>query len=151
MSGKVKLKRRGLLTTAATFVTAFASVASAKASPCSVTNRALGTKLNRVVAVLAATVGVLWPRHGFSDGRGSTISRKTATSLLRRRCIAFAGLLAPMLLVLASPAVSAAGRGNISGAAMASAAPADLWPEFGHDPAHSAVSSDTAISASTAS
>lgn len=43
--------------------------------------------------------------------------------------------------------------GLVSGATVASAKPAagDLWPTFGHDPQHSGVSSDTAITASTAS
>jgi outer membrane protein assembly factor BamB len=113
MSSKVKLKGRGLFTTTATFVAAFASVASAKASHCPVTKSAFGAKVGRVVAVLAATASVL--------------------------------------LVVASPAVSALGHGTIKRAAIASAAPADLWPEFGHDPLHSGLSSDTAISASTAS
>jgi outer membrane protein assembly factor BamB len=56
-----------------------------------------------------------------------------------------------VLLAFASPPASAVGRGNISRAARASAAPNDLWPEFGHDPLHSGVASDTAISSSTAS
>lgn len=81
------------------------------------------------------------------------LSLKAVTSLLRLRHVAVAGLLALVLSVLASPAVSAVGRGNLSAAAMSGSRPAagDLWPEFGHDPSHSGVSSDTAISASTVS
>jgi outer membrane protein assembly factor BamB len=49
--------------------------------------------------------------------------------------------------------ISAATLGPVSAAAVPSAAPAagDRWPAFGHDAAHSGVSSDTSITASTAS
>lgn len=69
------------------------------------------------------------------------LSLKAVTSLLRLRHVAVAGLLALVLSVLASPAVSAVGRGNLSAAAMSGSRPAagDLWPEFGHDPSHSGV------------
>jgi len=64
-----------------------------------------------------------------------------------------AGLLGLMLLALPSSAASV-GRGpGVGRAAMGSAAPAagDLWPTFGHDAAHSGLSSDASITASAAS
>jgi outer membrane protein assembly factor BamB len=62
-------------------------------------------------------------------------------------------LLVLVSLLVASPVVLAARGGNVSrGVASASGPGAgEVWPTFGHDPAHSGVSSDTAISASTAS
>lgn len=92
----------------------------------------------------------LWRGHDFSDGRGVSSRLKTVTSLLRLRGVVFAPLLALVLLVPVSPALSAGSR-NISRAAIRSVAPTDLWPEFGQDPLHSSVSSDTAISTSTVS
>lgn len=89
-------------------------------------------------------------RRGFRDRRGRSSRLKTVTSRVRVRRLAFAPLLALVSLVPASTAFSAGSR-NISKAAIRSTAPADVWPEFGHDPLHSAVSSDTAISTSTAS
>jgi outer membrane protein assembly factor BamB len=127
---KLTRKRCELSTMVATVATACASLASVKALNCSVTNTARG---------------------GVSDDRGPASRLKSVTSLFRRRRVAFAPFLALALLVLALPPASAVGRGKIARAVKASGAPADLWPEFGHDPLHSGLSPDTAISASTAS
>jgi outer membrane protein assembly factor BamB len=65
----------------------------------------------------------------------------------------FAGLLALVSLALPSSAFSGVDRASVNrAAAIASTHPAagDLWPEFGHDPGHSGVSSDTSITASAA-
>src|SRR5436305_7577846 len=53
---------------------------------------------------------------------------------------------------VAGAVVSAVIFNPVSGARAAFARPAaaDLWPTFGHDPLHSGVSSDSAITASTA-
>ena len=108
MTSKVKLKRHGLLRTAATLVTACRSVTA-------------------------------------------SIRFETVTCLRWVRRVALVVTAALVPLMLAPPAVSAVGRRHITRAVTASTAPADLWPEFGHDPLHSGSSSNTAISASTIS
>jgi outer membrane protein assembly factor BamB len=63
-----------------------------------------------------------------------------------------AGLLAFVFLALPSPALSGVRRAVASrgGTRSTRSAVGNLWPTFGHDPAHSGVSSDTGVTASAA-
>jgi outer membrane protein assembly factor BamB len=154
MSSSAKLDRHGLLTKVETLVTVLAPVTSAAKAPrCRVSYRGFGTRVGRVAAGFATTAGVLRLGHSVSNGAGPSSRSKPVTRLLRLRRVAFAPLLALISLLVASPAVPAVGSRNVSRAATSAAGPApgELWPTFGHDPAHSGLSSDTAISASTAS